>query len=78
MDGKLHGSLQLLMREQRGSAKRCSLMSATGLKVKAWSCIRGGLNWVLGKGYAPEGGWALEQASWTVVTAPSCQSSRNI
>jgi len=35
----------------------------------AWSCIRGGSVWMLGKGSSVEGGQTLEQA---VVTATSC------
>ena len=37
-------------REQRGSAELCSLVMVTGTKGVAWSCVDGGLVWVLGEG----------------------------
>ena len=45
-------------REQRGSAELCSLVMVTGTKGVAWSCVDGGLVWVLGEGPPTEGGWA--------------------
>jgi len=37
-------------------------MTATGPDGTAWSCVRGGASWELGKGSSHESGWALEQA----------------
>lgn len=33
----------------------------TGPEGTAWSCARGGTDWILGKGSLPEGDQALEQ-----------------
>jgi len=42
--------------EQVGSAELCFLVAVTGPKGMAWSCVREGLGWVLGKGSSPESG----------------------
>ena len=44
----------------------------------AWSCVRGGSGWVSGKGFSPEGGWALEQAPQGSGHDTSCWSSRSV
>lgn len=41
-------------REQRGGADLCSLVTAAVPEEMAWSCIRGGSCWALGKGSSPE------------------------
>lgn len=41
-------------REQKGSAELCFLVTVIW-EVEAWSCVRGGSGWVLGKGFSPEG-----------------------
>lgn len=64
-DGRPHSSLQLLMRgaeEQVDEAEEL-LMTATGLEGTAWSSVREGSVWVLGKGSSPKHGCALEQGS---------------
>lgn len=33
----------------------------TGPKGTAWSCVREGLRWILGKGFSPWGWWSTEQ-----------------
>lgn len=37
----------------------------TEQEATAWSCVRGGSDWKLGKDSSPEGGWAAEQAPWS-------------
>lgn len=43
----------------------------TGLEEMAWSWVRGGLGWTLGRGFSPRGWLDTEQAPREVVTAPS-------
>ena len=43
--------------ERRGSAELCSLVIVTGSEGMAWSCVRGDLDWVLGKGPS-QPGWS--------------------
>ena len=40
----------------RGSTELCSLVTVTGLKWMAWSCVKRGVGWELAKGSSPEGG----------------------
>ena len=42
-------------REQRDSSELCSLLTVTGPEGTAWSCVRGGSSWTLGKSSSPEG-----------------------
>ena len=39
-------------------------VTVTGPGGMAWSCVKGDLAWVLGKGSSPEDGQALEQTAW--------------
>jgi len=43
-------------KEQRGSTELCSLVTATGLKGTARSCVRGGSSCISGIGSSPVGG----------------------
>lgn len=56
-------TLRFLTRGAEGTCL-CFLVTATGPKGTAWSCVRGGSGWGLGKGKgsSPEGDWALAQA----------------
>lgn len=44
------------LEERKGSTYLCSLVPATGPEGMAWSCVRGGSRWALGKGFSPDGG----------------------
>lgn len=44
-------SYNCLMREREGAdTDLCSVVTVTGLQGMAWSCVRGGLGWISGKG----------------------------
>ena len=45
-----------------GSTDLYFLVTVTELKATAWSCVRGGSDWELGKDSYTEGGWAVELA----------------
>jgi len=42
------------------STELCSLVTEKGPEGTAWSCIKGGSDWELGKGSSPKGGQALK------------------
>jgi len=66
-----------LIRRSRGaSADLLSLVTVTGPKGTAWSCVTGGSGWILGKGPSLRG-WA---GTKRMVRLPrrACQNSRNI
>jgi len=53
------------------AAELCSLVTVTGPKRTAWSCITRGSGWGLAKGSSPEGWWAWNRLLRAVGTAPS-------
>jgi len=55
-----------------------SLKPRANAEGTAWSCVRGGSGWVLGKDYPPESGWAQKRFPRAVDMALGCWSSRSI
>lgn len=67
LSGNLITAYSSLQGKKKGSADLCFLLTDTGSKGTAWSCIRGGLSRELGKGSSPRqwsGTGTSSQGQW--------------
>jgi len=75
----MHSAPQLLQKGKKGAGTDlCSLVTAMGPEGMAWSCVRGGSGWVVGKSSSPERGRAPEQAPQGSEHGYKCLSSSSI